>query len=74
MAQKPEAPPSGAAGVINWATPEKKELVERALSDGQTDPAKIAEWAKDYKVNLTVEEVQKISAELARRHPKGKKS
>jgi hypothetical protein len=29
-----------------------------------TDPAKIVEWAKNYKVTMTVEEVLRIKAEL----------
>lgn len=53
-----------ASGVVNWDPPAKRELVERALSDGMTDPAEIVEWAKNYKVTMTVEEVLRIKAEL----------
>jgi hypothetical protein len=53
-----------APGVVNWNPPAKRDLVERALSDGMTDPAKIVEWAKNYKVTMTVEEVLRIKAEL----------
>ena len=55
------APPSG---VVNWDPPAKRDLVERALSDGMTDPAKIVEWAVNYKVTMTVEEVRRLKAEL----------
>jgi hypothetical protein len=53
-----------APGVVNWNPPAKRDLVERALSDGMTDPAKIVAWAKNYKVTMTVEEVLRIKAEL----------
>ena len=51
-------------GVINWDPPKKRDLVERAVSDGMTDPAKIAAWARDYQVTMTVEEVLRLMAEL----------
>lgn len=50
--------------VVNWDPPSKRDLVERALSDGMTDPAKIVEWARNHRVTLTDEEVRKIQAEL----------
>jgi len=50
--------------VVNWDPPSKRDLVERALSDGMTDPAKIVEWARNHNVTLTDEEVRKIRAEL----------
>jgi len=53
-----------ASGVVNWDPPAKRDLVERALSDGMTDPAKIVEWAVNYKVTMTVEEVRRLKAEL----------
>jgi hypothetical protein len=56
--------PATDPGVINWNPPPKRDVVERALSDGMTDPAKIVEWAKNYKVTMTVEEVLRIKAEL----------
>ncbi|MEI9984977.1 MAG: hypothetical protein WDN69_18290 [Aliidongia sp.] len=52
------------SGAVNWDPPAKRDLVERALADGMTDPAKIVEWANNYKVNLTVEEVLSLTAEL----------
>lgn len=54
-------------GLINRTPPTKRELVERALSDGMTDPARIAEWASNYgnyHVTLTTEEVIRLIAEL----------
>ncbi len=56
------APP--APGVVNWNTPKKRDLVERALSDGITDPAKIIAWAKNRNVAMTVEEVKSLAAEI----------
>ena len=53
-----------AAGVVNWNPPEKRELVQRALSDGMADPHKIVEWAKNYNVSMSVEDVSRIAAEL----------
>jgi len=53
-----------ASGVVNWDPPAKRDLVERALSDGITDPAKIVEWATNYQVTMTVEEVRRLKAEL----------
>jgi hypothetical protein len=50
--------------VVNWDIPKKRELVERALSDGMTDPARIVKWAKNYKVTMTVKEVREIKAKL----------
>jgi hypothetical protein len=52
------------AGVVNWDPPTKRDLVERALSDGMTDPAKIVEWASNHDVAMTVEEVLRLKAEL----------
>ena len=54
------------SGVVNWDPPAKRDLVERALSDGMTDPAKIVEWAKNYKVTMTVDEVLRLKAELGK--------
>jgi hypothetical protein len=56
--------PATAPAVVNWNPPAKRDLVERALSDGITDPVKIVAWAKNYKVTMTVEEVLRIKAEL----------
>jgi hypothetical protein len=56
-----------APGVVNWDPPAKRDLVERALSDGMTDPAKIVEWAGNYKVTMTIEEVLRLKAELEKR-------
>jgi hypothetical protein len=53
-----------APGAVNWDPPPKRDVVERALSDGVTDPAKIVEWAKDYNLTMTVEEVRQLIAEL----------
>ena len=53
-----------APAVVNWDPPAKRDLVERALSDGMTDPAKIVEWARNYKVVMTIEEVLQFKAEL----------
>ena len=63
---KRSAPETAAteSGVVNWDPPAKRDLVERALSDGMTDPAKIVEWARNYQVTLTVEEVVTLTAEL----------
>ena len=55
---------ASAPEVVNWNPPAKRDLVERALSDGMTDPAKIVEWAANYKVKMTVEEVLRLKAEL----------
>jgi hypothetical protein len=52
------------SGVVNWDPPAKRDLVERALSDGMTDPAKIVEWARNYQVTLTVEEVVTLTTDL----------
>jgi hypothetical protein len=52
------------AGVVNWDPPPKRDVVERALSDGMTDPAKIVEWAKGYNLTMTIEEVRQLIAEL----------
>jgi hypothetical protein len=52
------------SGVVNWDPPAKRDLVERALADGMTDPGKIVAWALNYKVALTVEEVLGLKAEL----------
>ena len=62
--RKPHETAATDSGVVNWNPPTKRELVERALSDGMTDPAKIVEWAKNYKVTMTIEEVLRIKAEL----------
>jgi hypothetical protein len=57
-------PPSGA---VNWNTPQKKDLVQRALEDGLDDPAKIAKWAKDhYKVDLTTDEIEAFKKSLTK--------
>jgi hypothetical protein len=57
-------------GVVNWDPPPKRDVVERALSDGMTDPARIVEWAKDYNLTMTVEEVRGLIAELKSQRPK----
>jgi len=57
---------AAAPGVVNWDPPPKRDLVERALSDGMTDPAKIVAWAKNYNVTMTVEEVLRLKAELGK--------
>jgi hypothetical protein len=57
-------------GVVNWDPPPKRDVVERALSDGVTDPARIVEWAKDYNLTMTVEEVRQLIAELKSQHQK----
>jgi hypothetical protein len=68
VAQQPGMTPSKdgspAPAVVNWDPPAKRDLVERALSDGMTDPAKIVKWAETYKVTLTTEEVVRLKAEL----------
>jgi hypothetical protein len=53
-----------APGAVNWNSPPKREIVERAMSDGITDPARIVSWAKNYKVDLTIEEVRHLQKEL----------
>ncbi|MCL2589498.1 MAG: hypothetical protein FWD67_01150 [Betaproteobacteria bacterium] len=58
---------NNAQGVVNWTPPTKRALVERALSDGMTDPARMVEWARNYNVTLTVAEVLRIKECLA--HP-----
>jgi hypothetical protein len=55
-------------GAVNWDPPPKRDVVERALSDGVTDPAKIVEWAKDYNLTMTIEEVRQLIAELKNQH------
>lgn|GEM_PF-1896500 len=60
----PSATPT--SGVVNWDPPTKRDLVERAVSDGMTDPARIVDWAKNYKVTMTVEEVLQIRKDLAK--------
>ena len=57
---------SSAPAAVNWDPPSKRDLVERALSDGMTDPAKIVEWAKNYKVTMTVDDVLRLKAELGK--------
>jgi hypothetical protein len=57
---------ASAPEVVNWNPPAKRDLVERALSDGMTDPAKIVEWAANYKVKMTVEEVLRLKAEVGK--------
>jgi hypothetical protein len=66
MSQRKDQPDVQAPGVVNWDPPKKRDLVERALSDGMTDPAKIAEWARNYKVTMTAEEVLSLKAELGK--------
>ena len=61
--KKPKAA-SPPPAVINWNPPSKKELVERAVSDGMTDASKIVAWASNYKVTMTVDEVRHLMAEL----------
>jgi hypothetical protein len=53
---------------VNWDPPPKRDVVERALSDGVTDPAKIVERAKDYNLTMTIEEVRQLIAELKSQH------
>ena len=50
--------------MVNWDPPSKRELVERALSDGMTDATEIVAWAVNYKVTMTIEEVEKLREEL----------
>jgi hypothetical protein len=57
---------ASAPEVVNWNPPAKRDLVERALSDGISDPAKIVEWAASHKVKMTVEEVRRLTAELGK--------
>lgn len=52
------------ASVVNWDPPSKRDIVERAVSDGMTDPAKIVKWAKDRNVTMTVDEVNRLKAQL----------
>jgi hypothetical protein len=59
-----DGPPSGS--VVNWDVPSKRDLVERAVSDGVADPAKIVEWARSYKVTLTVDEVVALKKDLGK--------
>lgn len=51
-------------GVVNWNQPSKKDLVERAMSDGMTNSADIAKWANNYKVTMTAQEVDQIKEGL----------
>jgi hypothetical protein len=53
---------------VNWDPPPKRDVVERALSDGVTDPAKIVELARNYNLTMTVEEVRQLIAELKSQH------
>jgi hypothetical protein len=57
---------STATGDINPEPPSKRDLVERALSDGTTDPAKIIKWASNYDVTMTVDEVVQLKKELSK--------
>ena len=57
-------------GVINLNPPAKRDLVERALSDGMTDPAKIVTWAKNYKVSMTLDEVKSLALEINKPKPR----
>jgi hypothetical protein len=63
-ARKDEETAARAPGVVNWDPPTKRDLVERALRDGMTDPAQIVEKARNRKVTMTIEEVLRIKAEL----------
>ncbi len=53
--------------VVNWKPPTKRELVERALDDGTTDPKQIVAFAAEHNVKMTVEEVQAIVLELKKK-------
>lgn len=55
--------------VVNWEPPGKRELVERALADGESDPARIAAWARSRDVTMTVEEARRLIAEIRGRRP-----
>lgn len=61
---KPEA---SAPGMTNWDPPKKKDIVERAVSDGTTDPDEIVKMAKNYKVEMSVEEVKALIADLKKK-------
>jgi len=54
--------------VVNWEPPKKIDLVERATSDGVTDPAAIVEMASRYKVSLTIDEVINLKTEIKKRN------
>ena len=58
---------SPVGGVVNWDPPAKRDLVERAVSDGMTDSAEIVKYAKTRDLTLTVKEVDAIRAELAKK-------
>jgi len=62
--RKDRKSPASAPEVVNWGPPSKQDLVERAVSDGMTDPAKIIEWARNYHVTMTVDEVRQLMAHL----------
>lgn len=65
--QPPFQPPNEAASVVNWGTPSKRELVERAASDGMNDPSEIVKFAKNHRVIMTVKEVRRILAEFKKK-------
>lgn len=50
--------------VVNWNQPPKEDIVERAVSDGVTDPQKIVEFAKNYNVTMTTDEVKELQSKL----------
>jgi hypothetical protein len=56
--------------VTNPNPPAKRELVERALSDGLTDPAKIAAWARGRGVDMTAEEAAALKADIEKSQKK----
>lgn len=62
-------PNDGSGKVVNWDPPSKRDLVERAISDGMTATADIIAFAKGKEVHLTAEEVEHIKAELQKKKP-----
>ena len=70
---KKDGPPAAggvngpANGVVNWDPPAKRDLVERAVSDGMNDSAEIVKYAKTRDLTITVKEVDAIRAELAKK-------
>jgi hypothetical protein len=66
MPNRKDPKPAAAPGVVNWNPPAKRDLVERAVSDGMTDPTKIAAWSKNYDVTMTAEEVRRLMTDLGK--------
>lgn len=59
-----EAGVSDAQGAVNWGEPSKRDLVERAVSDGLKDAAEIVAFAKSHDVAMTADEVRQHQADL----------